>query len=88
MSETMPQMAGLERGELNTSSPLVCQTILVSACPVKCSQISLSLQSEWGLWLVKCHSFHVHVIGIVTHMMPSLNTSGPSTAHLEDLLFQ
>lgn len=48
MSETMPQMAGLERGELNTSSPLVCQTILVSACPVKCSQISLSLRSERG----------------------------------------
>lgn len=46
MSETMPQMAGLERGELNTSSPLVCQTILVSACPVKCSQISPSLRSE------------------------------------------
>lgn len=52
MSETMPQLAGLERGELNASSPLVCQTILVSVCPVKCSQISPSLRSERGLLLL------------------------------------
>lgn len=88
MSETMPQMAGLEPGELNTSSPLACQTILVSACPVKCSQISPSLRSERGLLLVKCASFHSHVIVIVTRMMPALNMSSPSTAHLEDLLIQ